>query len=453
MTDASRSPKSTWLAVFAIAFIAQIALALNPGWFSHDELRWALRADVAAPADLPWVSWIDIAASPWRPLTENLWLLLSWTLFDTPVAWHVLWVTIGAALAAVFAALLQRLEATPKVARGAALAFALGPYAVYVHGWVATLADLLWVGLGLALAHALVTMRQQWQRPGGWSAGATVSTGIVAFALTATALLAKETALALPALLALCWALRPRERWIAAASVGSLVAAAIYLALRLPALLAGGDGVDAATAIDIAQAPRHWLAYHLYVPRPTLFEVTAPGNTIGVAQVLAGLLWLGVWTVVTRADRRLGVALVLGGALALAPALPMATLANPYGYAFSAWTVACIALAWPRLKLPARALVWLLVLATVWHGAQVQREMRRAGERQALFHPALVAALETHHGPLRLFAPPDQAWLYRRLTTDVASWHGHAIDGRVRWVGHPEDADLVVAGNGQLAPP
>ena len=141
-----------------------------------------------------------------------------------------------------------------------------------------------------------------------------------------------------------------------------------------------------------------------------------------------------------------------GGTLALAPTLPLALAANHYGYAFSAWGVACVALAWPRMRFAARVLAWLFLVVMLWHGANVQRELRRAGERQALFQPALVAALATRPGELALYAP-DRPWLYRRLTNDVPAWKGHAIEGRVRWVDSREMADLVVGENGQLEPP
>lgn len=435
----------TW----AVVAIAQFLLATNPGYFSHDELQWAIRADVDTVAQLPWFAWTDVAQFQWRPLTFNLWLLTSWALFDTPMAWHTLWVLLGAGAATALASLLLRLGATTRVARGAALAFALGPYAVYVHGWIATLADLLWVGIALALAHALLTIRDHWRQPEGRTAGALANTAIVAFAATGLALAAKEAALAIPAVLVLCWGLRPRDTWLAAAAGGALVAAAIYLVVRLPVLLSGGGGDAYALAPELA--PQQWLAYHLFVLRPSTFEVAGLWNASVVALALAAGVWLALWVAVARADRRLAAALVLGGALMLAPTLPLAMTSNQYGYAFSLWTVACVALAWPKLALPSRTLVWLFVVANVWHGANVQREMHRTGERQALFQPALAAALATQRGDLHLYAA-DRPWLYRRLTTDVASWRGHPIGDRVVWVESAERADLVVAENGQLVP-
>src|SRR5687768_13933188 len=96
MSDPTLPPRQrgflfgTWL----FAVIAQFLIATNPGYFSHDELGWGVHAEVAALAQLPWQSWTDVAPSPWRPLTFNVLLVASWLLFDTPMAWHVLWVAI-----------------------------------------------------------------------------------------------------------------------------------------------------------------------------------------------------------------------------------------------------------------------------------------------------------------------------------------------------------------------
>src|SRR5688572_10513165 len=275
MTDPTPVPRpagflfGTWL----LAMLAQFLIATNPGYFSHDELQWGVRAD-GPLAQLPWMSWADMTIFQWRPLTFNAWLVISHLLFDTPIAWHVLWVAIGSGIATMLASLLLRLGTTSRVARGAALAFALGPYAVFVHGWVATLADLLWVGIALALAHALVTIRDAWDRPERRTAGMLANVAIVSFAATALALLAKEAALAIPALIALCWLLRPRDAWLATAAGGAVLAAALYVAVRLPALMAG-DGGDGHHALAAGDMSRQWLAYHLFVPRPSTFEVTS----------------------------------------------------------------------------------------------------------------------------------------------------------------------------------
>lgn len=427
-----------------LALVAlQWLLVANPGYFSHDELQWGARADVANWRDLPWVAWTDVGTFQWRPLTFNLWLLVSHASFGWPQAMHLAWVAMGSAIALALGALLLRLGASAAVARGAALLFALGPYAAYVHGWVGTLADLLWVGAALGLAHSLVSLRARGAAPVGAAA--------VAFAFTALGLLAKEAALAIPALLGLAWLLRRGRPVGLAAVIGSGVAALVYLALRLDTLMAPAEATT--YAISPGSAPRNWATYWLFPLRPAAFEATGTWFASAKHLVLAsGLLLALVAAIAWRAPRR-ALALVIGGSLAVAPALPLAFPANQYGYGFWAWVVACVALAWPVLGRAGRGLVLFLALVTTWHGVNVQREMQRVGEKQAVFQPALVQALASHAGELRLLTPERDDWIYRRLSHEVPAWRGAPIGDRVRWVGASEAVDYRVAEDGALVAP
>ncbi len=425
-----------------LAVLAQALLALNPGYFSHDELQWGAAANVAGWRDLPWVGWTDVDTFQWRPLTFNLWLVLSHALFEAPQAFHALWVLLGSGLAVTLAALLLRLGATPALSVGAGLVFALNPYAAYVHGWVATLADLLWVGAGLALAHALLTLRRR-------QAGK-LSFVVVAFALTATGLLAKEAALALPALLGLVWWLSGRERSLCWAMLGSSLAAALYLALRLPALLAPGEGDRYSLALDAV--PHNLAAYPLFLLQTSVVEI-GPIGRLSMPRLLtaAALLALALFLIARRSPR-LALATALGGALALAPALPLSVPSNQYGYGFAAWCVACVALAWPRLGRAGRSLLVLLSVLVVWHGVNVQRDLRRVGERQAVFQPALAEALAGRDDVLVLQVSTKDEWMYRRLTHAIPAWRGTPIETRVRLAQPGEAADLRVLDDGRLQP-
>lgn len=430
------------LLVWSLAVLGQALLALNPGYFSHDELQWGATADVADGRALPWVGWADVDTFQWRPLTFNAWLLLSHLLFDAPEAFHALWVALGAAVAAALAGLLQRLGATPRTAVAAGLLFALNPYAAYVHGWVGTLADLLWVGCGLALAHGLLSLHQR--------AAAPATGALLAFVLTTLGLLAKEAALALPALLGLLWCLHRRERLLAGAVLGSGLAALVYLGMRLGTLLTPA-GPDAYSFTPEA-VPRNALAYPLFLLQPSAFEVGALWNASGLRLAVALGLWLMALVCLLRRAPRRAVLLVAGSGLALAPALPLGMPANQYGYGFSAWLIACAALAWPSLSRGGRGLLLGLALISTWHGLNVQREMRRIGELQAVFQPALVQALRTQPGPVRLLpAGPDQ-WIYRRLTHQVPAWRGEKIGERVRWAEAGETAAYRIGSDGRLSP-
>jgi hypothetical protein len=447
---ADREGTRVALVVFVLAALAQAWIALNPGYFSHDELQWGVRSDVDRLAGLPWMGWFDVGQFQWRPLTFNLWLPLSWMLFGSPVAWHGLWVLAGSAIAAVLARLLLRLAVGPRVAAVAALVFALGPYAVYVHGWVATLAELLVIAIGLALAHRLLSLRAPPAAASadGAPAGPMWRAAAPAAIATALALMAKESALAFAPLLALCWLLWPRERVLSGAALGSAAVVAVYLALRLSVLQSG----SAEYALDPALAPRHWAAYHLFVLRPSTFEVPGLWRASTGALALAAAFWLVLYAVLARANRRIALAALGGGTILLAPVLPIAISANQYGYGFSLWLVACIALGWAGFGRPAKVFVALFALIVVWHGANVQRQMRVAGERQAVFQPALAAALAGRAGELRLYADESDAWFYRRITTGVESWHRAPIGDRVRWVGSTDQAHAAVQDDGSLRP-
>lgn len=431
------------LPLLLVLVALQWLLVANPGYFSHDELQWGATADVARWRDLPWVSWTDVGTFQWRPLTFNLWMLLSHASFGWPQAMHLLWVLMGSTIALALGALLLRAGATAAVARGAAVLFALGPYAAYVHGWVGTLADLLWVGCALALAHALLSLRERGAAP--------LAMAAVAFAFTALGLLAKEAALAIPALLAVAWWLRRGQPVPLAAVVGSGLAAVAYLALRLDTLVAPAEA--STYAISPGSAPRNWATYWLYPLRPTAFEATGTWFASTKHLVITAALALALLAAVARRAPRRALALLAGGSLAVAPALPLAFPANQYGYGFWAWAVGCVALAWPALGRAGRGLVVFLALVTTWHGVNVQREMQRVGQKQAVFQPALVQALAAHEGELRLLKPARDEWIYRRLSHEVPAWRGAAIGDRVVWVDVAGEADFAVAEDGGLVAP
>ncbi|HEU0152206.1 MAG TPA: hypothetical protein VFQ84_02545, partial [Arenimonas sp.] len=433
-------------AVLVLAGLAQLALALNPGYFSHDELQWGAAADVADGAALPWFPWTDASMLQWRPLTFNAWLLLSNALFASPQALHSLWVLMGSAIAAGLAWLLLRLGLGVRTAVLAGLVFALNPYAAYVHGWVATLADLLWVGASLALAgivHALHRRAGDSRREARRLAP---RAGAAAFVLAAVALMSKESALVMPALLGLAWLLAGGGRVLGAATLGAGVAAAGYLALRAGVLLAPAEA--SGYTLAPAAAPANFAAYVLYLPMTPAFEVQNVWLRTPGQLATAAVLMLALVGAVLRASPRLGLAMVLGAALSVAPVLVLPQAATQYGYGLSLWWVACTALAWPRLGRPARALVVALMVLVTWHGARVQQQVRAVGERQAVFQPALAQALATHEGELRLLRDARFGWAYQRLTHEVPAWRGQPIGDRVRWVDAGEAADFRVGEDG-----
>ncbi|MGI8561842.1 MAG: hypothetical protein ACR2J7_10530 [Luteimonas sp.] len=425
-----------WLAL-ALVFVAQLPLVLNPGYFSHDELQWAVHAEAGR-----WVSWTDADTFQYRPLTFNLWQWLSRHAFATPQAFHAVVVALGAANAALAAALLRRLGVPGPAALAGALAFALGPYAAYVHGWVGTLGDLLWVGCALGCGLAVTSGLRL-----------PVAAALVVV-LTVTALLAKEAAVVIPLLLALgAWLLgRDRRRWGIAAAVAAVPVAA-YLAFRAGALL-DAPRTGSQYAINVAHAPLRWFEYQAYPFNPPVFEVHSARSRggMGPRTLVSAALWMTLVAALVRAGWRWAAAFVIGGGIALAPVLVLASASNQYAYGFAVVTAGVVAGAWPHAPRWGRIVMVTCLLLLVWHGVNVMRQVRMVGERQAVFSPAVANALSARpHGPLRLrVLDPEQDWIYQRFTHAIPSYRGVAMGDRVQVVADDGDADLGVRADGAL---
>jgi len=322
-----------------------------------------------------------------------------------------------------------------------ALAFLLTPYAAYVHGWVATIADLSWVSCGLLLA--LCALR--WQRP-AWIA-------LAAFALALAAALGKEAAVSIPLLCVLAWGFDAarRPRWFAAAA-GSGLAIALFLLARLPALLhaprAGGERYVPA----LANAPLRWLEYQVFPPLVPLLEVEATFLRL-VPAALAVLIWLALLSGLWQAGRRWLALFLIGGALALGPTLLLGASASQYAYGYSAFCAICLAAAWVHAPRSARWAMSAFIALALAHGVVVMARMRTVALAQARFSPALAQQLRARHGDLRLRLAPDaKPWIFARLTHEIPGYAGVPIGDRVRVVEGGDAADFIVLRDGSLAP-
>lgn len=426
------------------AVLLQAPLWLNPGYFSHDELQWAARAMGPSVAELPFVSLLAIDSFQYRPLTFNLWLLLSHALFETPRLFHVVFVLVGTLNALLLANVLRRAGVGMTTACGAALVFSLSPFAVWVHGWVGCLADLIWVCAGLALVRVLQGL--------GPARGAVVIATLCALLATALALLAKEAALSIPALLALAtMGLRFPRHWVAA-TLASAVIAMLYLVLRLDVLLQPAMG--SSYTVQAWTIPQRWLEYQVFpwALGASEIHVLALGSRprwLALVLLLVALL-LTLW----RASPRLTVAWVAGGVLALAPVLVLPISSNQYGYGFIALSCGLVALAVPQMRRNGRILVGVLALLTVVHGFQVQAELWRVGRVQAVFSPSLAAEAKAQPvGEIRLW--PDsakRAYVFRRLSNDIPSYAGVALGQRVGMAETADQATHGVSADGTVRP-
>jgi hypothetical protein len=426
------------IVLLAVAgFAAQALLWLNPGYFSHDELQWGAFA-AAAPslAELPWVSWVDVGIFQFRPLTFNLWLPLSWLLFDTPRLFHALFVALGTGNALLLFGLLRRRFGTAPALAGFVM-FLLGPYAAWVHGWVATLADLLWVAAALLIAWLLETGQR---RHVAWIA-------LGSLLLTAAALLAKEAALAIPALLGLGWLVRGLDRrWLAALG-GASVAAGLYLMLRLAPIDAGSSaGSYAWSAGNIPLRLAEYFVFPWLLERSEPTSVWLPQPTFHwvIALSMLGLLLIGL----LRAGWRGAALWLLASVVALGPTLLLGAPSNQYAYGFAAVLAAAVAQAWTRSR------YWLLLPLLVWvlHGLHIQMTMYGVGHIQQRFHADLIVELERDRDASVVVWAEHRSWIYHRLTHEIPAYRGVGIGPRVRVVDQPDIATHRAARDGSLHP-
>lgn len=428
--------------VLAGVLLAQSLLVFNPGYYSHDELQWAAFAGQHPGWHFRGYLWTDVQSFQYRPLTFSLWLWLSEHLFARPMAFHGLMVTLGGLNAAMLAVLLRRFGVAAGPAFAGALAFALGPFAALTHGWVGTLADLIWVGCAL-----LVALLAQRERPGPAS-------WIAVFALTALALLAKEAGIVIPALLGLAWLLLGRRReWLIAAVVAGLPVA-IYLALRVGVLLFSPR--EAANyGWSLAFIPERWLEYQLYPPIATKMAIAGTlSRGLGDGRVwLAILVWLATAAALWRVGARWCLGWLLAGTAALGPVMILAESANQYGYGYAAATAAVCAAAWPHMRRWGKAVLIVAALLSVWHGVNVMRRMHEVGRIQSVYSPALARAVAQQPAGVRLkLADAGQEWIYLRLSHEIPSYAGVEIGDRAKLVAAGEAADYEIQRDGSLKP-
>ena len=422
--------------------LLQAPLWLNPGYFSHDELQWAARASGPTLAGLPWQGFGDWQDFQYRPLTFNLWMLLSRALFDTPQAFHLVLVLLGTFNAVLLASILRAAGVRGVHAWSAALVFALSPYAVWVQGWVGCLADLIWVAAGLAVLRILQSLDT--------GRAALVWAGLAAVLATAIGLLAKEAAISIPALLGLATLhLRFRPHWWVA-TLASGAVALIYLGLRLDVLLHPAAGTP--YAIELWDIPRRWLAYQVFPWALAVGEIEVLQLASWKRWALLLILLLGLWWSQWRSARPLLLLSLLGGLLALAPALVLPFSSNQYGYGFMAVVCGLVAVSVAGLDRFGRATVTVLAVLCVAHGFQIQFTLYQVGRWQAVFSPSLAEVARQHAaGPIRLWAEDhDREFVLRRLTHQIPSYADVLLGDRVSVVDSADMANYWVAGDGRV---
>lgn len=426
--------------VLLLAMVLQIPLILNPGYFSHDELQWAARADVTDFSLMPWLAWFDFEQYQFRPLTFNLWLWLSYFLFETPVLFHAVLVFWGSFNAVLLMYVARYYLSSPATGVVAGLLFVLSPYAIYVHGWVATMADLLVLSFLLLLILAIINHPK------------IISVVLATFLLTSLALFSKESALSIPAILAVVWMVDGRKsHWLLACMVSGLVAA-LYLGLRLPVLLQQPEGTH--YSLSVWSMPIRWLEYNLYWIMPNAGEPnsTLP-NGFHISPIIAMLFVIGFFMALWLSHRKLTLVLLFGSIATLLPVLPIASSAGQYGYLFAAWTVLMVALIWPHASSWVKKVIAVMAALGLMHAMVIMVMMYYVGAIQSVFTPAVakVVAVTNHNQPIRLkLAADSRPWIFVRLVNDIPSYQGVAIGDRIQLVNQDQTADYLIQADGEL---
>ncbi len=416
VNDSSLSRAS--LIFLLAAILLQWPVLFSTGYFSHDELQWL------SFAKRPWgelfdlVSFADIRQFQYRPLTFNLWLIVSHIFGESPAMMHVIRGGFGVVSGGLLALLVYRLGASKLQAMVAGLLFLFTPIAVYTNSWIGTYADALCLLFFLAIALSLT-------RRAPLPTAVNVS---VAFVATTLALLSKESAVVFPALLMLGWLIR-RERAVLMAAIASGVVVAIYIAFRadvilFPALPSGSY------AWKIANIPARMVEYALFPFSLNRFETLwQPELPLAWVAVGACLIVVGV---VARLGWRWIAVFVAGFYGALGPVLILAFSANHYAFLATAFACALLALAWRHMSTLCRLLLTVSVLVVTIHGVQMMRTMYRIGQVQAVLFTELERILPTATGVIAVRAENEKDnFIVDRLLHRVPEYRGINMTGRV----------------------
>lgn len=130
--------------LFLLSLLLSIGLFMNPGYFSHDEIAWGIKAiSKSSLFDIEFYNIFHYDEFHYRPLNFNLWLLTSHYLFGFPQLYHFVVVLFGILNGIIIYLFLQN-EIGERKAFLAALLSTIMPTVVFVNGWIGTIADIFW---------------------------------------------------------------------------------------------------------------------------------------------------------------------------------------------------------------------------------------------------------------------------------------------------------------------
>lgn len=270
MTGASQASLIALIYLFAVLML--LPLIANPGYWSHDELQKYDYLITNGFMDYlnqhlrihPGKSF----AAPVRPIPFFFQGVLSFFLRDYPVLVHLFAVVVHATVASLLFVVCKRFDLTARVSLLAALVFLANPMTLLATGWSAALMDQWYLLFGLLL---LLEADKFWTlEKGGWKHLALI------FLFSCAAILSKETAIVLPALLAIPLLLgrvrlRDLRYWIAISAC--VLPILTFVLFRATAILTSFDSANTGRyAPELENISDNILVYFLYPFQPVLYE-------------------------------------------------------------------------------------------------------------------------------------------------------------------------------------
>jgi hypothetical protein len=379
------------LAAFTLA--AHALLLAAPGFYANDEWQkfdhirlhgfWDFAQAYGMPRPGPEFGY------PVRPLGFLQQGIAATFMQSAPFASHLISVAIHAAVALTFVWVLRRARVPAATAILAAVLFVLSPLTTMATGWTAASFDQLYVLLLLVVASVVVRIPNDRLSP---------LRAVAMVCATSLALLAKETAVVAPGVVALLgyltWCRDARAvRWrpFGAAFVLSLLPVVAYLLFRLPALMASLAGhATAEYTPSLSYVADNAWRFFVYPFRPNVVELSAAIFRSPWQPLLAGAAHLTLIGAVHRLfGARFAMGYVAGYFLFL---LPVLALPNPgtqclYGSAL-AMSVALAAVLVGLLTAHRRVAAALIVagIAVLFaHSLAIQRQLYTVAQCQTRF--------------------------------------------------------------------
>jgi hypothetical protein len=422
-----------------VALVIQLPLVFNLGYYNHDELQWLAFADQPSLSQVPWNGWFEFHQFQFRPLTFNLWLLISHFFGYQPIPMHLLRVSCGIVVALLLRAVFVRLDMPARRAALSALIFLMLPEVAFTHAWIGTYADSLC--LGFLLGAILWTLRSSASLP-------VIALPIAA--LTALALLSKESAIVIPALLLIA-AFKRRDRTLIIALASSTLVVAAYLYLRLDTILfAPRDST--LYQWSLANIPDRLGEYAIF---PFLVDRLDVSDGRWDHNLYFSIICLCVFVVaLANAGWRYLATFCIGWIGAMGPTLILTFSANHYAYISAALACGVVGLAWSRLDRVARCAIALLLIVLCVHSIEIAKQMRHIGRVQHNLYHDLATVVPASSTPI-LIKPlrNEEDFILQRVTHDVQSYHRIEFGDRVRAIPFADSATAPthwMAGDGRL---